>query len=154
MTATLQNLINDVKAARERMQAEGKNALGQALDQFFESCPEVRCITWAQYAPYFNDGDPCVFSVDDPKVQPFANKVEPDMAEALADYDGCMFGWSDSGPYALERELNERERAILAQWNTIKPAFSEHELFKLTFGDDCQVVASREGFEISEYEHD
>lgn len=28
--------------------------------------PEVTGIAWTQYTPYFNDGDPCVFSVGEP----------------------------------------------------------------------------------------
>lgn len=31
---------------------------------FFELCPDVQAVVWTQYTPYFNDGDECVFNVN------------------------------------------------------------------------------------------
>lgn len=33
--------------------------------QFFKDFPEILSVYWAQYAPHFNDGDACEFSVND-----------------------------------------------------------------------------------------
>ena len=35
------------------------------LKEIFKATPELTGIAWAQYAPHFNDGEPCVFSVYD-----------------------------------------------------------------------------------------
>lgn len=40
-----------------------KDALGEALEEFFTANPEIGRVRWVQYTPHFNDGDACVFSV-------------------------------------------------------------------------------------------
>lgn len=59
--------INDLKAKiqklRDQYRAESQKAFEEALRDFFLSHPEINSIGWQQYAPYFNDGDVCSFSV-------------------------------------------------------------------------------------------
>lgn len=38
---------------------------GELFKAFFEENPEIHSIQWTQYTPYFNDGDECVFEVND-----------------------------------------------------------------------------------------
>ena len=33
---------------------------------FFDECPKIQAVIWSQYTPYFNDGDECIFGVNDP----------------------------------------------------------------------------------------
>jgi hypothetical protein len=35
------------------------------LQSIIKADPGIQAISWKQYAPYFNDGDPCTFSVRD-----------------------------------------------------------------------------------------
>jgi hypothetical protein len=37
----------------------------ELMKNFFIEFPEVKCVGWTQYTPYFNDGDTCEFSVND-----------------------------------------------------------------------------------------
>jgi len=64
--------LNQLKMIQEKYQEEmrvnGLTALKEALAEFFDKYPEVETVQWTQYAPYFNDGDACVFSVNDPHV--------------------------------------------------------------------------------------
>ena len=87
-------------------------------------------MTWAQYTPYFNDGDPCTFSSDHR-------------------YAG-IFGSRDvlDGSYYEEGDI---EDAALPQ------AFKDipDDIMSACFGDHVQVIVSRDGkIEVKEYEHD
>lgn len=41
----------------------------------FESIPEVSSFSWTQYSPYFNDGDECVFGVNEEPRRVVINEV-------------------------------------------------------------------------------
>jgi len=43
---------------------KGKDLLKKGLNVIFEEYPNIDSISWNQYTPYFNDGDPCEFSVN------------------------------------------------------------------------------------------
>lgn len=50
------------KAHMKELQGE----FNEIIKLFFEECPKVQAVVWSQYTPYFNDGDECVFSVNEP----------------------------------------------------------------------------------------
>jgi hypothetical protein len=45
---------------------ELQGEFNEIIKLFFEECPKVQAVVWSQYTPYFNDGDECVFSLNDP----------------------------------------------------------------------------------------
>jgi hypothetical protein len=60
--------MNDYQKARKEIKRLHKEASGLAkttllegLDKLFKKHPEVGGVTWTQYTPSFNDGDPCTF---------------------------------------------------------------------------------------------
>lgn len=59
----MQKQINEL---RSQMQEKSKELMKEAFREFFEKYEEpVECIFWAQYTPYFNDGDACEFRVNE-----------------------------------------------------------------------------------------
>lgn len=54
-----------IAEAQSFMQTHARSYIESGVQQFFEACPEVNAIFWRQYTPYFNDGEPCEFSVHD-----------------------------------------------------------------------------------------
>lgn len=61
--STLQKKINSLKA---EMQEKSKELMKEAFRNFFEKYSDVvENIFWTQYTPFFNDGEPCEFSVHD-----------------------------------------------------------------------------------------
>jgi hypothetical protein len=167
---TLTCLLEEIKAINERAKASGRDLLGQAFASFFERCPEAYAVVWTQYAPYFNDGDPCVFSVHEAEVRPYFDKVEPDVVEQImecGEWDGaipddpdeldwhggecCMLGYGKSD------DRTPSQQRVSAAWaEMLSPAFtrSAKDIMQSVFGDDCKVVATRAGFHTGEYSHD
>lgn len=61
--SSIQNQINDLN---EKMKEKSKELMKEAFRGFFEKYSDVvENVFWTQYAPYFNDGEECVFSVHD-----------------------------------------------------------------------------------------
>lgn len=56
--------INALKAEVAALQTE---TFDSATADLFSDFPRLKAITWSQYTPYFNDGDPCVFGVNTPQ---------------------------------------------------------------------------------------
>src|SRR5687767_852848 len=55
-----QDKIEEARAEARRI---GKLAFREGADALFETFPDLISFGWAQYTPYFNDGEPCNFSV-------------------------------------------------------------------------------------------
>lgn len=124
--------------------------------------PGVRAIGWQQYTPYFNDGEPCEFSVNelaldlDPAIY---GEVEgeayglPEDRNFVTDWD--IYTYPERGNYTNRKyELNGVDtrplKEIFAKWES-----SRYENVALdSFGDHAVVVATPEGFSVDFYDHD
>lgn len=66
----LQTMINRLNKAKKNYEKElkalGKNAQKEIAQTLAEFIPEGFALHWDQYTDYFNDGEPCTFSVHDP----------------------------------------------------------------------------------------
>ena len=64
---TMINLTNTLalmQELRSELKAEFSKQLEPALKRILELTPGAASVGWDQYTPYFNDGDPCEFSVN------------------------------------------------------------------------------------------
>lgn len=59
----IDNIVTDYNERIKEMREGLTNTLKEAFKEVFTENPNLYMITWTQYAPYFNDGDPCEFSV-------------------------------------------------------------------------------------------
>lgn len=110
-------------------------------------------ITWTQYTPYFNDGEPCVFGAYlrnvtvDSVIAEFPPYAERDRA-ALGYRQTANNGGRYEGPDA------HRYDAIAALSSAIDNGEFDDVLLKL-FGDHAEVnVKPGDGIYIEYYEHD
>lgn len=145
-------VLDALKAASETIKAATKSAadaIKPTLQQFLAEHPRIRALRWEQFAPHFNDGEPCEFSVNSLHAFLFEEgKNEDDLPEGL--YGN---GWIDTewGSKAEEAQLGE-DLAALEELNDLLQA-SEAALKEL-LGADCTVTVTREGVEVSDCEHD
>ena len=137
MFEKLKQIQGQIQEARAEMQRNGQEALKEAFVEFFNTHPEVSGLQWAQYTPYFNDGDPCTFRRDDMDVQ------------LAADEDGD-FHYSQ---YSLSEELKADWDKATKNIDDLEGLF-ENELAEVLFGDSVKVTATIDGFEVEEYDHD
>lgn len=113
------------------LKENAKDIIAEAFKKFFEGSPEVQLVHWTQYAPNFNDGEPCVFSVHDFSFGKEA--LSEDEIQELGGYP--EFGDVE---YDADQLIN-----------------LDDELMMEVFGEDTAVVATRDGkFHTYEVYHD
>lgn len=122
--------LEELKKAKEEYEAKkkekGEAAIKAELKGFFEKFPEVACITWTQGTPSFNDGDPCYFSVHEPRV---ILKDEDDDEEERDSYD-----------------LREKNPALAKAVDEIYSTFeSLEDVLEDVFGNGSRVKVEADG---------
>lgn len=139
----MQVQLEGFRKAKEALEAAKKeaaekigDALKELLEPTFKANPTLLGVRWAQYTPYFNDGDTCVFGV---------NEVRASISDVKnSDYeDGYSYLYGTETPIKtavneLQHFLNEAE-----------------EILHSAFGDHAQITIDRElNVTVDEYEHD
>ncbi len=150
---TFEKFQREVAEARKRFQEQGQRMFKEIFKQFFENNPAVTAVKWTQYTPFYNDGDPCEFRVNDPT---FTNASEDDMdnVSVWGEYEGSNeFVWAES--YGISRlnvdGLNVADAELLSEM-MCSPKMED--IMENLFGDHVQVTATREGFDVHDYDHD
>lgn len=85
----IENLIADLEARRDELITEGGEEarwalINARLRPVFEAFLQVRNIGWVQYVPYFNDGDPCTWTINGPGIN--ISTDEEDHEDGLGDH--------------------------------------------------------------------
>lgn len=136
---------NPRNIAQPATAAEFMDALDAVL-----SIPGIYGARWEQYTPYFADGEPCEFSVNELSV-----RLTPldDEEDERGDYED---GWietyfmSHSDFEELSKEHFEALKKAVANWDKL----NADEVARRNFGEHAQVTATLEGFSVEFYEHD
>ena len=174
-TKTIENLNNQITELRAKVAEESKAAFNKTLKKFFEETPEIKIVQWAQYTPYFNDGDACKFSVGE--LNFFKDKEDMNECEEPYEYN---YYWPpsdhsfkaaknpnnryyesckkeiDNWNNLIETIGHERIDQINKNCNSLKKMFRMigDENFLVMFGDHVEITATADGFSVDEYSHD
>lgn len=139
-------LLTHVENAKKEVQAKARTAVGALFKAFFAANEGITAIRWTQYTPYFNDGEPCEFSTN----EPYACTKK-----------GAKFSQIDDDEDVHEEEDDDlfqdaydlRDGPTKEALRSIGRAF-DNDIFLAAFGDHAQIIATREGFHVTEYSHD
>lgn len=170
MTEALEQLTAmraEVDALRTQMREKAKQVVKEGTESIFEQYGDIlHSFGWTQYTPYFNDGDPCVFSMGElaliAKVD--LEGKDPDLAEDL------LRDWSYEGspafsPYGFEkaskvtstygdgRKGDPRYDACLGACKQVYEAL-DNATAEDIFGDHVRVVFTADGVEVEDYDHE
>lgn len=128
--------------------------------------PAIIEFGWRQYTPYFNDGEPCTFSVYTPWVRTDqdedANEYDLDLDSShpslgeepyvKVDDPERASGWRwEQGPYQGPDEA--RYLRCRALQHAVEGGEFENVLLD-AFGDHAAVTVRRDGIQVEFYEHD
>ena len=83
----IESFIEEYNQYRQEFAKKAKAKLKEVLSDFWDKNPAINVIVWTQYAPYFNDGEVCIFSVNEPT---FSNCTNPEEFNTLSwgEYEG------------------------------------------------------------------
>ena len=165
-------LIEEQQQVADRFKREAQSLFKDITKEFFDKNPAITAIRWCQYTPYFNDGDTCVFGVNEPN---FTNCPIDQMEDldSWGDYRGeeegifaeGSFDWilkSDNRKYYAKQQdlimpLVEEKKIDLTSINNFSKIVQSSEMESIMlamFGDHASITATRDGFDVEEYDHD
>ena len=137
----LSEFLTKMEEIKKQMVEEGEKIFRKSMKTYFDRNPEVEGICWTQYTPYFNDGEACVF---------YVNEVYPVTKDALQKLEiDNVFGINC--PYDVESD----------EWDS--PAGKElghifrnipGDVFETMFGDHAIIVMDRNKIQVEEYSHE
>lgn len=131
-----------VAAFRAKISKDGQPLVQGLFDEIFANNPTLVAVRWAQYTPYFNDGDACHFTLHQVYLK-FSSDVEPNQEDGdIEDEDdGFVAYWS--GP---------RSNLTLQIDNIL---YGVKEALEIILGDHVEVTVARDGLvEVEEFDHD
>lgn len=149
----------EIKDYQEFLDANQKalgDKIGTSLQALLAKHPEIEAIQWAQYAPYFNDGEPCEFGVNDvgfkfTSENSDVGSTDEDEGESDEDEDESSED-EDDGDFEGSWNLDDDHPAKKAV-KSIEEVFSSipEDLMKHAFGEDNQITISKKGIKVSDY---
>lgn len=161
MTNPIQAIIEKMAELDKEIEALGTDAIKEQAQKVFDAMPGIHAIAWTQFAPAFNDGDPCIFSagdmhyafkpvvMDEDNVMYFADDIDQEQELDMEEHLNCT--WSRS--YELLPDATHEERKVLQQHldDKVAPmgAIPDDILCKI-FGDSQKVIILRDGTVINE----
>lgn len=130
--------LEEIKKLRETVEAEKKvlnkkckESFTEVVKEIFTTYPKLKSFAWRQYTPYFNDGEPCEFSVHSD-----SDCISIDGADYY-DY-----------PNPEDTELTEEEVNVVASAvEELLNAIGEDTLEEM-FGSDSEILVKKEDGEI------
>lgn len=149
----VQNLRNEYeKAIRKEFGA----VLSGLTTEFFTDFPEVKGIVWTQYTPHFNDGDPCEFGINEPRVMLDAQFADA-CGDSVCDCDGESFELTtyDIRSKNSKSDVELKLLAIEKKLNEFQQFLNEFSMVvEETYGDGVKVTVTPSGVEVDDYSHD
>lgn len=163
----LTTLRSEMERKHKEMQEVAKEALKDGTRAIFEEYGDILAkFGWAQYTPYFNDGDPCEFGMnelvlvgkksddgpDDDEREEYEDEIRGDLP-----YDsvGAFSTYSDNSKIS-DRYGTKDERYVRCHGACLQvyEALAYGDLAKELFGDHVQVIITPESVETTEYDHE
>lgn len=158
-------LVAEQADLNARFQVKAQELFKETTKAFFEKNPCVTAIIWTQYTPFFNDGEACEFSVNDPY---FTNATDEQMEDITrwGDYEGEDGGvWSESewiftsdfeytSKRRQEMNLEGVDPQSIGKFSQLITSSEMEDVMQAMFGDHVRVKATRDGYDIEDHDHD
>lgn len=141
--------INEIYQKQKQETSEKfKTAFEAFVKDFFNLVPLVKRVTWTQYTPYFNDGDACTFSVNEPYFYNFSDEEESedDLIEGQWEiYSWCLREYEKYG-------LTEQDKNLIEFLNEV--ILNNEDFLYDLYGDHQKITLTSQGVQHDYYDHD
>lgn len=148
---SLETFVTEYQEAKKKFIEQVREEIGKEFKRIFTENPRLKCISWTQYTPYFNDGDPCIFRKNDFSFSSFVpEETYYDEVEEGGFYEDCI------SEYYIKH--NEMPLGInwmnLVEFDKVCSSSEIVEVFHELFGDHAWIKATIDGFDVEDYDHD
>jgi hypothetical protein len=124
----------------------------------FEKYPKLESFGWSQYTPYFNDGDTCIFSVNTDYIS--INDECVDDADWSSKVNIISWGTWNRELRVYEGKVEEPNPKYDNELSSASSEISnflggfDNDFYLAKFGDHAEITVTKNGVDISDYEHD
>lgn len=168
LRARLDEIDKQMRGLKKEATATLRDTIKLAADAIFEKHPQVKQIYWSQWPPYFNDGDACIFRINEVyflDTEEHRNKHPEDLDE----YDEVPVegetDWQGRQRYTYKLAVShtwpradgtDKDKAINASLKDFESLLNKHEEFlQYVFGEHAKIRITRDGVSVEEYyDHD
>ena len=167
MNKELKARLDKVDKIRSDLKKAEKTASKEIMDilkKMMTDNPLITGVMWQQYTPSFNDGEPCVFTINGPFIK-FDDKVSRAGDKDTEDDESEMAkGYLDSS-YEIDDDFFDNAadifnfKEIKALKATVKDVHKVHEHLEAMdaclqemFGNGVQVFVTKDGVETEDYD--
>lgn len=159
------NKLEQIKRLREEYKELSQNLFAEGVKAIFDTYPDLIAVGWSQYTPYWNDGDPCEFSVHESQIQWKGVTDQDDFEdedygdEWLHDLNGYEYQQKMHNKYPKEKyyimkdENEVQMHKAVDDVNAILREIDESTMEEM-FGDHVFVTVTKEGVTTEGYDHD
>lgn len=168
----VKKIVSDYNEAQAEFSKKMKATFGDMFTRFFAAYPEITGIGWTQYAPSFNDGEPCEFGVHGFN---FTNQKFDAKETSATELEEMEFNYTRPAEYIYRyaagngtdaqyyKDLIEEYNKTVAEkgdrFDEVATACEEFEkllesipddIFESVFGSGASIVATAAGFEVDD----
>jgi hypothetical protein len=124
----------------------------------FDKYPTLESFGWSQYTPYFNDGDTCIFSANTDYLNINGEYVD----ESNWSQKTKVIDWGnwnkDTRKYEgrVEEDNDDYDPILSEASNEIVDFLGQfdNDFYLSKFGDHAEITVTKDGVDISDYDHD
>lgn len=149
---TLEEFNKTTNEFVQKLQSLVTSAVEAAASDVFKAFPQFVGISWAQYTPYFNDGDECIFGIGE-----VYYISDSDVLDNIVDGEKGGYDYEEDELVATSWSLKKSEHAAVL--DMFESLLNDSEDFlKSAYGDHMEVTITKteDGPKVSttEYYHD
>lgn len=139
------------KEKKRQLTEELRKEFPNLIKPLLQESETINSISWAQYTPYFNDGEECIFNS-----YAASFDINGESRYHYGDDNDEIYQkkiWRDGG-YKINEHYNKKEGDIVEELKKILSSIPD-EFYKELFGDHAKITITRNGeIDVEGYEHD
>lgn len=160
------SIKEEMARLKEEARVRVKEFFKKGTGHIFKKFPEVKSISWSQYTPYFNDGEECVFSVQNEDFYVNGFDRYEDSPWRMGSYfegeklvlksDELDYDWKkdeNNKNYKEYKHPNSRSIQIQKEIESFLTQLDTDD-YRTMFGDHAFVIVRENEIIVEEYDHD
>ena len=155
-TGEVNKVLTDYEEMMNKVQTTLQEKMKDIFTAFFNTHPNVKTIHWTQYAPHFNDGEECIFSVHEPYFTTLEHDELTDRSDAWGEDEGVIETrkWDNEKRKYVDNDIAPALITDMDTLSNILQSGANEGVMRAMFDTSVWVKAHRGGFDVDDFEHD
>jgi hypothetical protein len=156
-TGEVNKVLTDYEEMMNKVQTTLQEKMKDIFTAFFNTHPNVKTIHWTQYAPHFNDGEECIFSVNEPHFTETEYSELVNREHAWGEEDNGIITsrmWDSKQRKYVDNDIAPALITDMDTLSSILQSGANEGVMRAMFDTHVWVKAHRGGFDVDDFEHD